>query len=204
MTKKRPRTITTTLETDGARLQTIRQEDSDGESMSEADDAKSETLFQMDTPVTIEEIREKYVQPKEECWGCIHRFGPQRRPGKNKNLDALWAEYTLNKDDMSQEEVAKLIAKAHEKYVYKPEIEAGKSCLFWSISMVLRHLAHHMTDVKSIMMNSIQRYELIEKEISQSVFVKRGDAVDHHPLKLKGMEMMGKLKLAYIEKLKNM
>lgn len=215
MLKKRPISETTVVETDGLRITKRHRvaddedggggEDDDdiigGLHIGGGDDQKSILLREEEEAidaVDFEKIRREFVCPDEDCWGCEFRFNAQRRPGRNKNVDALWNEYCLNKGSMSIEALAKMIAASHDINVFQKDTAAGRPTMFWPESAVLRHLLNHMNDTATVLAASITRYDLMEKKIAQVAFhVKDGITVPH--LKhFKAFETMSKLKLSYI------
>lgn len=154
----------------------------------------------LDVPVPLSEIQAEHARPDEACWGCVYRFDAQKRPGENPSMDLLYNEYMSNKESMTLEELAKLIANAHEKYIYVPSVKEGKPTLFWSYSAVLRHLTYHMTDTRSMILHSIKEIHTIGQKLTESLFVNRGGKVDPDPSKIKIYESVARLKLMYIDK----
>jgi hypothetical protein len=200
--------ITTTVETDGARIQTVRQDDGSGEDGGGIfEDKVLEDPLPEDVPVTIDELQQEMGCIRDKCWGCIHGFRAQRQIGKNVVLDNLWDEYVRNRDTMGMEALAKLVADGHDKNIYQKEIETGKKdAMRWPASMVLRHLKRLM-DIKMIVTRKIQRYELMEEAISNSTLLARGgDKKNIHglPEKIKQVESLGKLGLSYLQFLEKM
>jgi hypothetical protein len=203
--KKRPRTFTTTIETDGVRIQNTRQEDvdeADAFSTSVPDVQVTEDPFPTDEPLSVEEIREELCCDPNTCWGCIHSFRPQRQIGKNPDADRLWDEYSRNRETLNTEACAKLLADGYDEYIYQKQLKSDpKKAIHWPYSLVLRHLKYGMMDIKTIVTQTIEMYNFLELSIAKSTLFKRGgdkNAIDFHPHKLKGLKELGETKLKYI------
>lgn len=213
--RQRLLTTTTTVETDGMRLQSVTEGvDDTYESESEqaygtqAHDAGYRncpaSLMSLDVPVPLSEIYEEKAKPDRECWGCTNRFDVQRQVGKNPAMDRLVSEYVANKDTMSQEELAKLIARIHERDFYLPAVQRGETPAHWSYEEVLRHIQYHMTDPRSILKNTMCDIQMVGNKLKDSIFVRRDGVVEPDQTKLKMYADVARLQLVYVEKLANM
>jgi hypothetical protein len=175
---KRAKITTTTLEADGARVQTVTRE-MGGDEESEFEDGLSDSKSLqptglLDEAIPYEKLREDLVKPREECWGCVHKFCPQRRPGVNEVYDNLWNTYASNRDTVGSDRLANMIAKQWQSKVYNPSIEQGLACLYWPASMIKCHLMFHMDDHKTTLKDLIQQNKVFLYKMSDSVIVNKG------------------------------
>src|SRR6185369_8765387 len=121
-----------------------------GDGQSEDDDEMSDDETPADVTVSIDDLRHEFDEPDACCWGCMCDFGPQRQPGKDKDYDNLWSEFIRYRGSKNQNELAKYLAQVHEETIYTPLINSGQECLFWPAAMIIKHINHHMKDVRTI------------------------------------------------------
>ena len=197
--KKRAKITTTTLEADGARVQTVTREvgGEDDESEFDPTDAtivsKADApVITFDEPVPFERLRDDLVKPREQCWGCVHKFCPQRRPGANTAYDDLWNTYTSNVDTMETNRLAELIWKQWQTKIYEPLTLQNKPCMFWELEMIIIHITHHMDSNQSKLKDLIQKNRIFLHKLSDSIMVNRAGRIVADTEQVKNFAILSK------------
>jgi hypothetical protein len=142
-----------------------------------------------------EQVEETFC---EDCWGCVYLFGPATRPGENPNHDQLYREFEIHRPLIHLEAVARLVAKYHEDFIYRPEVEAGITTMFWPYDKVLRHFRKHMQHYGLDLQKGLERYELVETRLTASTFDE--DAQPDHR-SVGALAAMAKLKITFSKEL---
>ena len=146
-------------------------------------------------PISLTELKQKYMKPGIKCIGCDINFGPAVRPGTNKRLERLVHFFESNLRYMSIDALITNVHSLYQELIYIPEMENGHDQPLWELESVARHIyycyEHPILEAKK----TLEKIRLIEAKLSESLF--NGDQGDKANNAI--MTQYMKLKLDYLK-----
>jgi len=127
--------------------------------------------------VNIDDIYKKHLQSDVECWGCIHNFGPSRRPGQDVMMEKLYQEYEMNRTWMEPGNLFKYIQELWEDCIYHPQTKAGFEVEFWDVETVELHLCKHIFDRIASLQYDVRKAGILAEELSRTMLRSRAGGV---------------------------
>lgn len=153
----------------------------------------------MGVPVSFKGKVNELMRTGERCWGCEHNFGPSRRPGQHRELDALYAEYIINRARMDPEQLYLHIYTTWERDIYDKEVSAGHNSLYWPLEMVATHIRNHMIDLVQSFESSFKLYDIMDQVLQEGVLRKmKNNTISACESHLKSLERVFKIKAAHV------